>query len=297
MEASESSFLLLPVELRLQIYGYVLATASVFTIGSARLIGNQADIVYRLYGQGRSPDKGLPEGHVPIISACYDPALLSTVHPFTIGCEETALDATSQVQAQRPLTALTSTCRQTYGELKTHISHLGNDGELFVSFPHGLYVLSNAPHLLRQARRVHIAGIYDPDTRLDLDMARYARERGQYQDTSARLLAQLVRATLGEFPNLAFGSVAQLEVRIYYAGGKSYSAMWNDNNGPVAVTLANLPGCHIDMACYRGEEGTGMHIRTHRSHDGERSISSSWGKLNEGRRGQPRPGTWVVEMQ
>ena len=87
---------------------------------------------------------------------------------------------------------------------------------------------------------------------------------------------------------------------MYYPGSDSYGTVWGDDNSPVAVVLRSINAGKIDIEVRRGNRGTGVYLsatRAMRGSDGKlaRHVSTVWRRLDEGRRGEPACGTWVVD--
>lgn len=88
---------------------------------------------------------------------------------------------------------------------------------------------------------------------------------------------------------------------MYYPGSDSYSTVWGDDSSPVVVALRNIMAGNINVEVWRGRRGTGVYLSTTRPEppaEGEkpnRSVSTVWRRLEEGRRGEPSCGSWVVD--
>ncbi|KAL1305556.1 hypothetical protein AAFC00_007163 [Neodothiora populina] len=312
----------LPLELRLIIYDYAIVESSSVTISSAELTGDCVDIDNRLYGQGRSPIPGLPENHEPVILSAYSSHLLSAADPPRIHVSRApAAEGLRYLDPawQSTLSALRLVNHQIIDELSAHFrSKRSRETSLFVSYPHGLHVFQTlCPETIRQARSVHIAGTYTrrphrrrngqqattaqvltppPSPRADGSVDMAEEDSKTTEPDSVEQLASLVRSTMGQE---ATTRLAKLELRIYFpnsrTGEDSYYSVWGDDDSPICVVLRNLCGGFIDMECWRGKNGTGVHLSVRPNPDNSRIISTVWRKLQEGGRGEARVGDWVVD--
>ncbi|CAK1361448.1 hypothetical protein CB0940_03177 [Cercospora beticola] len=303
LKPSKCTFLDLPVELRLEIYAHAILNCRHITIGTAKIVGAPADIVHRLYALGRSPYPGIPRNHEPVVDTQYAPALLSAV-------ADTTVDATVEPpESAFPNTrtsfhALSWINKQIKNEIHRHFSIPTQRGtSLWVQYPSGLHILhTTTPQLLRQSRSVHLAGSYTPRHYCPSRVARLGTRhalpqeplQGKLVPDSEKQLEQLVRSCLGR--DLQH-SVDLIEMRIYYPGENSYSTVWGDDESPVVVALRNIDRGEIDIEVWRGQQGTGVRLCAKRSpeEDKKRVVSTVWRKLEEGGRGQPETGSWIVD--
>ncbi|KAH9844900.1 hypothetical protein Tdes44962_MAKER07080 [Teratosphaeria destructans] len=306
-------FLDLPVELRLQIYEHLLLGNSTITIGTALVKGSYRDVVHRLYGGGRTPYEGIPEQHEPVIEAGYSASLLSTTNPAAIPADAPILGQ-ERIYA---LSALRLVNRQTYNELLGHFrAPDSKQTSLFIQYPDGLHVLqTKAPQLLRQARSVHLAGKYTPrafvparaacmglkEPRPELPV----KYHGSVKPDEAAQLSDLIKTLCGDAAaspppegqtNFVSG-LQKLEMRIYYPGDDSYSTVWGDDSSPVVIALRHVAYAEIGIEVWRGRYGTGVYLNIQQSLDAKRTVSTVWRKLEEGRRGEPACGSWVVDPE
>lgn len=306
-----SPFLDLPLELRLLIYSFAIVESDSVTISSAQLTGHCPDIVNRLYGGGRSPMPGLPLHHEPVILPAYSSHLLSASDPPRIHVSRApAADGLAYLDPawQTTLSALRLVNHQLNDELHSHFrSKRSRDTSLFVSYPHGLHVFQTlCPDMIRQAKSVHIAGTYVPTQRRRQPIEPLTppqspggpEKEGEYttEPDAVEQLANLVRSTMGKNP--AFPLV-KLELRIYFpnsaTGEDSYYSVWGDDNSPVCIALRNVYGGFIDMECWRGRNGTGVHLSVRPNPNNSRNISTVWRRLQEGGRNEAKTGSWVVD--
>jgi len=90
-----------------------------------------------------------------------------------------------------------------------------------------------------------------------------------------------------------------LELRVYYPGSDSYSVVWGDDNSPVVIALRNVFDGQVAVEVWRGQRGTGVYLcATRTTENGEkpkRVVSTIWRRLEEGRRGEPQCGSWVID--
>lgn len=188
-QAPKCYFLDIPIELRLQIYDWVLADSSDVTITVAereRNIFDDAD--------SGSSIRGLPGKYIPIMQNVYNSELLRIGMPAAIplpGLEElnstigagTSIDSgyasagtslcspTSRgVETPTPHTAaplaslsLLLTNSQIHAEFSLHMKHpTAAHSTLHVTFPYGILVLQELyPSLLRHCEKICISGFYD----------------------------------------------------------------------------------------------------------------------------------------
>ncbi|KAK3700644.1 hypothetical protein LTR37_015833 [Vermiconidia calcicola] len=317
MEVNKCPFLQLPTELRLVIYSFALLDSPVVTVGSAELVGSHPDVVHRLYGQRRTPHSGLPKNHEPVIEPCYNSSLLSLVNPAIIPLAP----ATSCPPEEPPYStphathgSLLLVNKQVKEELDSHFKLPKNRStSLFVSYPDGLHVLRTlAPHLIKQARSVHIAGAY---TSRSFCAPRAAclgssahppfidqRYNGNFTPNSAGHLSNLIASLFG--PNSpqgrigGRGDIQALELRTYYPGSDSYSTVWGDDNSPTVIALRNIYAGEVSIEVWRGQRGTGVYLTARpvrKECEKRRVVSTVWRRLEEGRRGEARCGSWVVD--
>lgn len=305
-----SPMLDLPLEIRLLIYGFAIVESDSITISSAQLTGTCPDIVNRLYGGGRSPMAGLPVHHEPVIQSGYSSHLLSAADPPRIHVSRApAAEGVRYLDPawQTTLSALRLVNHQLNDELWAHFKAKGSrQTSLFVNYPHGLHVLqTRCPEMIRQAKSVHIAGTYTSAYRrgsgqdvgaTDRQSQKKSEGKIKMQPDSVEQLGSLIRSTMGQdaqFP------LAKLELRIYFpnprAGEDSYYSVWGDDNSPICVVLRNLCGGFIDMECWRGRHGTGVHLSVRPNPDNSRVISTVWRRLQEGGKNEPRVGSFVVD--
>ncbi|CAK4031106.1 Hypothetical predicted protein [Lecanosticta acicola] len=323
---ADCPFLELPVELRLDIYAYAVLDYREITVGTAKLDGSHADIVHRLYGSGRSPFPGIPHHHEPVVDTRYQPALLSPAKPAVIPLTPANLDPreTTYEHTQTAYHTLSLLCKQVNDELKSHFAipysspHMTRserskmltfsssyssrrETSLFVQYPHGLHLLHTVtPQLLRQSRSVHLAGTYIPRSFCPPRAAclgpRLAppqeKLHGDVIPESTSQLADLIKGMFGpDAPN----PVEKMEMRIYYPGDDSYSTVWGDDSSPIVVALRHVHLGEVGIEIWRGRYGTGVYLTVSPTSEKKRVVSTVWRRLEEGRRGEPECGSWVVD--
>ena len=300
--------LTLPVELRLQIYDLILSSNPTITIGTAELTGPHHEIIHRLYGAGRKPFEGIPQNHEPYIEAGYNAGLLSITDPAVIDLKAASTKELADADAHVPHTAQTSlllVCKQVNDELRSHFKILSNKStSLFIQYPRGLHVCRTlAPHLLRQAKSVHVAGAYVSRTycparaaclgpRPALPEEFDGKLQGQTTPNSTAQLSDLMKSLFGPEP---VNRVAKLELRIYYPGEDAYSSVWGDDSSPTVVALRHIHFAKVGIEIWRGRYGTGVYLTAKASEERKRVVSTVWRRLEEGRRGEPKCGTWLVD--
>ena len=305
METTICPFFRLPVELRLHIYSFAVLDNPSITLGSAELIGSHPDIIHRLYGGKRSPYPGLPENHEPVVEACYNASLLSTTDPATVPLSvATPPPDESHEHPHTAHLALLLVNRQVHDELTSHLKILKNSRiSLFLAYPHGLHVCRTlTPHLLRQARSVHIAGKYTSQTFCSGRAACLGstgpkiKYNGGTAPDSTSQLGELIASLFGPH---ATHTVQKLELRIYYSGEDSYSTVWGDDASPTVIALRNIYYGEVGIEVWRGRFGTGVYLTARPTGDGERKrvVSTSWRRLEEGRIGEPECGSWIVDPE
>lgn len=305
-----SPFLDLPLEIRLLIYGYAIEESDSITISSAQLTGKCPDIVDRLYGDRRTPLVGLPAQHEPILLAGYSSHLLSVSDPPRIHVSPASrpegpryLDPTWQTT----FSSLRLVNHQLHDELYSYRKSKSNGKtSLFVSYPHGLHAFQTlCPDIICKAKSVHISGTYTSNYRRNQSVEISIPTPPQSPDSRAHKptepnpveeLAKLVRSTLGQNPT---SPLAKLEMRLYFPNSKSgedsYYSVWGDDNSPVCVVLRNLCGGFIDMECWRGRNGTGVHLSVRPNPDKSRVISTVWRRLKEGGKNEPKIGDFCID--
>ncbi|KAK1055751.1 hypothetical protein LTR74_015462 [Friedmanniomyces endolithicus] len=305
METTNCPFFRLPVELRLHIYSFAVLDNPSITIGSAELLGPHPDIIHRLYGGKRSPYPGLLENHEPVVEACYNASLLSTTNPVTIPLSvATPPPDESHEHPHTAHLALLLVNRQVNDELTSHLKILKNSRiSLFLAYPHGLHVCRTlTPHLLRQARSVHIAGNYTSRTFCSARAACVVptgpkiKYNGGAAPDSTTQLGELIASLFGPH---ATHAVQKMELRIYYSGEDSYSTVWGDDASPTVIALRNIYYGEVGIEVWRGRFGTGVYLTARPTVDGERKrvVSTTWRRLEEGRPGEPECGSWIVDPE
>jgi hypothetical protein len=201
-------------------------------------------------------------------------------------------------------------------ELDSHfdLSHI-RPTSLFCSYPAGLHILKKlAPSLLEQAGSLHIAGSYSSRGFVASKAAclgstshpPFVDERfnGGITPNSASQLSSLIASLFGPQPSQP--GLRRLELRVYYPGSDSYSTVWGDDNSPTVIALRNIFAGEIDIEVWRGQRGTGVYLSSTRPKEGvghgladrerpKRTVSTVWRRLEEGRRGEPSCGSWVVD--
>lgn len=255
----------LPLELRMEIYDYVLSDAEAITISSAPVTGHPADVLHHLTFTGRVD--GLPLNHEPIASQFYDPSLLSLRNPPT--SLVTTDGKSTYTQASRnglPTNSLLLTNKQICSEVMSESHHLFNSKRLslFVSYPYGLHVLTRTcPHLLRRARSIHISGFYDESPGRALH---------------AKALRRVILAVLGPEP---ITQIEKLELRILHHADRQHHVVWDDDRSPYCVTLWNTYLAKINVEIHRNMnlKGTGLFLTA--SPGPNRSLSTVWRVLPE----------------
>jgi len=310
-------FLELPTELRLQIYDYALAESESVTIASATVLDEQGESFNSQTSFNSIPE--LPDDHVPLIKSLHDPGLLSITTPPTIRSPAssfassttsvTSLESGSSQSSQisdfpilddygivSAALSLRRACRYINDELSSHLSHqLTTKSTLHISYPYGLLVLKDrCPQLLRQAKEIHIYGAYAVDgdsvRRSQTTDARATRSSQQRREppslpavprsvveASTSALGSLVRTILSPEGH---STLEKLELRIYYPYEDSYSQVWSDDNSPVVVALQNTCGGKIEMVCWRGRNGTGLHLTT-KPNPNQRVVSTVWKRMDD----------------
>lgn len=301
--ANRCIFLELPVELRLGIYSYAILDCKHITIGTAKLVGSSPDIVYRLYGKSRAPYPGIPAQHEPVVETDYCPTFLSAAKPATTpaSTEPTETAYAHTLTAYQTLSLLN---RQIAEELRSHFAiPTRRETSLFVSYPYGLHILhTTTPQLLRQSKSVHLAGTYTPrlfcpNSAASLGPAqapKQAKLQGDLVPDSEKQLKDLFRSSFGPTSKQ---QLEMIDMRIYYPGGDSYSAIWTDDKSPVVVALRNVAAGRIGVEVWRGRYGIGVRLTATPTTANERVVSNAWRKLEEGDRGQPGHGSWIVDPE
>ncbi|KAI7605935.1 hypothetical protein KC319_g21592, partial [Hortaea werneckii] len=144
----------LPIELRLEIYNYLVHSSDIVTIGTAELHGPHHEIIHRQYASGKTPAKGIPPGHEHLILNGYNANLLHPTRPAKIHLPRCNQDGDDSITAT---TRLRLICRQTACEFAQHFPPNPRPSHLFLSYPYGLHILhSRHPSLLSQARTIHL---------------------------------------------------------------------------------------------------------------------------------------------
>ncbi|KAF2717965.1 hypothetical protein K431DRAFT_349153 [Polychaeton citri CBS 116435] len=306
MRNKECPFFELPIELRLIIYEFALQDKHDVTIGAARIVGTDDDVVYRLYGEGRQPLSGLPEFYEPMIVSEYRPSLLSVTNPETIDLNCKDIPTPFENHGVAAFTLLRVN-RQIRKEVLSHFqSRDFRSISLYVQFPHGLEVLTKAvPEVLDHVRSIHIAGsyrstnfipskgVYHREQRLTERYQSYGHQEGISQpDSSTTHLTNLVSRLFGS-KNRRLSTV--FDMRIYYPGADSYNSAWGDDASPVAIALSNTSTAQIKLETWRGQKGMGIRLCAKPSKDSKRSVTTCWRQLGEGGDGQPEPGSWAID--
>ncbi|EMC96467.1 hypothetical protein BAUCODRAFT_44464, partial [Baudoinia panamericana UAMH 10762] len=298
----------LPVELRLHIYSFALLEREIWTIGAAQIVGKQHEILHRLYGDDRRPYPGIPQYHEPVVGRYYAASLLSSTSPGVLlasaQAREDLVDETHKT-AHTAHQALLLVNKQVHEELTSYFDAPKNrPASLFLQFPTGLHVFHTlTPHLLRQAKSIHIAGSYISRTFNSTRAACLGPQhpvagKGEYSGglipDSRTQLGELVASCFGPEPR---HNLTQLDIRIYYPGEDSYSTVWGDDSSPIVVALRNICYGDIRIEVWRGRVGTGVYFSARPCEDGEkrRLVSTVWRRLEEGRKGEPRCGEWIVD--
>jgi len=298
-------FLALPTELRLEIYSHTLLDSPAITISSAEVTGTHPDVIHRLHGNKRTPFPGLKLNHEPVIRERYDAGVLSVTTPATIpATSEDYGENERWAHGYSACPALLLVNKQIHGELRSHfnLKHKRN-ASVFLSFPAGLHIFRTlTPSLLRQARSIHIAGSYsavsyNPAHRAHLPNAEQkalmsSQHNCRITPDSADQLSDLVKCLCG--PDARY-DVEFLELRIYYTGEDSYSTVWGDDSSPIVIALRNIYTGDIGITVYRGRHGTGVHFTVKRNDERRRRVSTVWRRLEEGQRGEPACGNWIVD--
>lgn len=292
----------LPVELRLQIYSDTLLESSAITISVAKIHGKPSEIVHRLYGCDRAPFPGIPINHEPVIEKRYDPSLLSVTFPAEI-----PTDAPYRDREHPSCHPLLLANKQIHNELKSHFNLMhSRTASLFISYPHGLHIFTTlAPSLIRQARSIHLAGIYTPTSfspshRAHLPSGSQStvpaahNYNGRLIPDSPTQLADMIKTLFGPTRR---HELDKLELRIYYPGDDSYSTVWGDDCSPIVMALRNIYVGDIGITVYRGRYGTGVHLTAKMNAENRRVVSTVWRRLEEGRRGEPACGEWIVDQK
>ncbi|RMY78595.1 hypothetical protein D0862_13341 [Hortaea werneckii] len=222
----------LPIELRLEIYSYLVHSSDSITIGTAELHGPHHELIYRQYASGKSPSKDDEDDSIT------------------------------------PTTRLRLVCRQTARELAQHFPPNPHPAHLFLSYPYGLHILrSQHPSLLHQARTIHLAGIYTPSDFSPSRAAAYPSPPHQLtldgnSNSSAVLAPSDIAADLSHLLTTLFPPpvptatdshphhdhptppalpTTALHLRIHYPGANSYSTIWGDEASPIVLALRGIP--------------------------------------------------------
>lgn len=276
------------------------------TVGTAKLEGPLPDIIHRLYGHNRSPYPGIPEHHEPVVETQYQPSLLSPTNPAVIPLTPATIDPPEESfqHTQTAYHTLQVLCKKVDEELTSHFKiPTRRQTSLFVQYPSGLHILHDlTPQLLRQSRSVHLAGTYVPRTFVPGRAAcmgpRMTPPREKLQGNlipdSKDQLDSLIRSLCGPDPTHA---VEKMEMRIYYPGDDSYSTVWGDDSSPLVIALRNIAYGEISIEVWRGRFGTGVYMSAKPTGERRRTVSTVWRKLEEGRRGEPSCGSWVIDPQ
>ena len=264
---------------------------------------------YFRYGHKRSPLPGIPANYEPVTECQYNPSLLSVTNPAVIPLTPaTCVPPEENLHGHHAIHLnLLLVNRRVNEELTNHLKISKNRRtSLFVAFPDGLHILKTvSPHLIRQARSIHIAGTYMSrafrNSRADFLSVRQEphqcltqRYGGNYIPDSADQLSALVAASFGPSPT---HPIRKLELRIYYPGTESYSTVWGDDSSPTVVALRNICSGEVGIEVWRGRSGTGLFLTARPPKGGEkkRVVSTVWRMLREGERGEPKCGSWVVD--
>ena len=308
MAPSTCAFLEIPVELRLLIYSHALLESPAITISTAEIVGAYPDIIHRLYGAKRSPYPGIPEKHEPVVEATYTSGLLSATNPETIHAGDNQNDLRAGDEGHEyehtPGLNLRLVNKQVHEELSRHFrAERNRNTSLFVQYPHGLHVFcSLTPHLLQQARSVHLAGTYVSRSYCPARAACMGPRQGHpsldqryYGDLIPDAAAQLTGLIKGLFGPEAKHQIQKLEMRIYYPGDDSYSTVWGDDSSPIVIALRSINIGEIGIEVWRGRYATGVYLTAKPASDRRRIVSTVWRRLEEGRRGEPRCGSWIVD--
>ncbi|KXT09288.1 hypothetical protein AC579_9929 [Pseudocercospora musae] len=297
-------FLDLPCELRLEIYSYAILDGRHITIGIAKLQGAAHHIIHRQYGAQRSPYAAIPFDCEPVVETRYCPALLDAVKPATIVLTADTVHPPEHTyeHTRTAYHTLSAVNKQVNEELRTHFAFsTRRQTSLFVQYPHGLHVLhETTPRLLRQSRSVHLAGIYIPRNYCPTRAASLGRDHAPNEESFQGGLVPDSATELGILVKSCFGSTAQhplekLELRMYYPGEDSYSTVWGDDDSPVCVALRNIHLGEIAIEIWRGTYGTGVYLVATPAKERRRVVSTVWRKLEEGRRGEPICGSFVLD--
>lgn len=274
------------------------------TIGIAKLQGHAHDIVHRLYGGKREPYAGIPENSEPVVEASYRRDLLCPVDSAVLPLTPATIDPPEDIyeHAQTAYHTLKQLNKQVHEELKLHFSlPTKRQTSLFLQYPHGLHILhTTTPQLLQQSRSVHLAGAYLPRTycppRAAAMGSRYAPTQEKLQGgiipDEAAQLGSLIKSCLGPKPQ---HPMEKLEMRIYYPGSDSYSTVWGDDSSPIVVALRNIHLGEIGIEIWRGSHGTAVYLTAKAATERKRVVSTVWRQLREGRRGEAKCGSWVVD--
>lgn len=303
-DTPRSYLLELPTELRLHIYDYALADSESVTITSAAVLDEQGKSFNCATSFSSISD--LPDDHIPLIKTLHDPSILSITTPPTIRStassfvslsssrssfeEDASSDEPDSVSAT---VCLRRTCRFVNEELSAHLSHrLTTKSILHINYPYGLLVLKDrCPHLLHQAKEVHIYGAYalrEPEvirSSCSRNLRSTPRQRPPIfpkvpqavKEAASSALTSLVRTILSTDTRPSF---EKLEMRVFYPDEDAYSQVWVDELSPIVVALQNTCGGKIDMVCWRGRKGTGLHLIT-RPSPGQRIVSTMWKRMSD----------------
>ncbi|KAF2462286.1 hypothetical protein BDY21DRAFT_368363 [Lineolata rhizophorae] len=109
--------------------------------------------------------------------------------------------------------------------------------------------------------------------------------------TVAAATSALTRLTRALLPSAPHPTFRQLSLRVYYAGERSYNALWDDSDAPSVVPLANACGGKVLLDVNRGVGATGMGVVIEPA-PGARHLTVRWPKLPAGVK---RAEGWVVE--
>jgi len=118
------------------------------------------------------------------------------------------------------------------------------------------------------------------------------RYNGDVRPDSSGQLAELMKSTFG--PDSTH-KIEKVELRVYYPGDDSYSTVWGDDSSPIVVALQNIHCAEVGIEVWRGRHGTGVYLTAKRINEQRRVISTVWRRLQEGWRGEPACGSWVLD--
>lgn len=207
---------------------------------------------------------GVPTQYQAAIVPRYDPFLLQgtlSMPVFRSLCSDSNSEPQLDVTSNTYITLLLLN-RQTHDELKTH----GNvvqvqPTDLFIFFPHGIRALQiSAPHLLRQARNVHIVGVYNAH-------GGHFGRAPRSADLTALMTTLLSRGS-------PIGRPAEMiTLRILYHNTRSLSEALSTETSPIVIAMCNSGISELDLTVWPGRETLGVQLCIRPSEESKREFS------------------------